>query len=120
MITRTRALDRLRARKRRARVVESAVAESDAPEATALPMGSPGVEPDRSAEQADLRARVSQALAGLPDNQRQVIELAFFGGLSQSEIAAQLNEPLGTVKTRVLAAMTKLRSALTAYQLVNE
>ena len=120
MIARTRALDRLRSRKRRARVLETAAAQSDAVEPTALPMASPGIEPDRQAEQADLRARVYQSLASLPDNQRQVIEMAYFGGLSHSEIANALNEPLGTVKTRVRAAMTKLRAALSAYQLVNE
>ncbi|MGH8436153.1 MAG: sigma-70 family RNA polymerase sigma factor [Pseudomonas sp.] len=120
MIARTRALDRLRSKKRRTRVLETATAQSDAAEPTALPMGSPGIEPERQAEQADLRERVYQSLTGLPDNQRQVIEMAYFGGLSHSEIAAALNEPLGTVKTRVRAAMTKLRAALTAYQLVNE
>lgn len=120
MIVRTRALDRLRSRKRRSRVLETAAAQSDAAEPTALPMGSPGTEPDRQAEQADLRERVYQSLASLPDNQRQVIEMAYFGGLSHSEIAAALNEPLGTVKTRVRAAMTKLRACLAPYQLVNE
>jgi RNA polymerase sigma-70 factor (ECF subfamily) len=120
MITRTRALDRLRARKRRARVVETATAQSDSPEATALPLGSAGPDPERQAELTDLRARVRQVLLALPEPQRQVIELAYFGGLSHSEIATRLNEPLGTVKTRVRAAMTKLRSALTAYQFVNE
>jgi RNA polymerase sigma-70 factor, ECF subfamily len=120
MITRTRALDRLRARKRRARIVETATLQSDLPEATALPLGSIGPEPDRHAELTDLRARVREVLHALPEQQRLVIELAYYGGLSQSEIAARLNEPLGTVKTRVRAAMTKLRSALTAYQFVNE
>jgi RNA polymerase sigma-70 factor (ECF subfamily) len=119
MITRTRSLDRLRARKRRARIIEQAALEGDAMEATALPLGSTGAAPDRRAEQSDLRDRVAQSLASLPDNQRQVIELAYFGGLSHSEIAEQLNEPLGTVKTRVRAAMSKLRDALTAYQFVN-
>jgi RNA polymerase sigma-70 factor (ECF subfamily) len=47
-----------------------------------------------------------------------VLELAFFAGLSHSEIAAALNEPLGTVKTRVRAALTKLRASLTAYEFV--
>ncbi len=120
MITRTRALDRLRARKRRARIIEEAAVQSAGTEAAAVPLGSLSVSPDRLAEQNDLRERVVQSLAALPDNQRQVIELAYFGGLSHSEIADRLNEPLGTVKTRVRAAMSKLRDALTAYQFVNE
>ncbi len=58
------------------------------------------------------RARVRQALAKLPEAQREVIALAYFRGLSQSEIAARLNQPLGTVKTRVRLAMQKLRAEL--------
>jgi RNA polymerase sigma-70 factor, ECF subfamily len=87
-------------------------------EGSALPIASVGLEPDRHAEQSDLRTRVHEALDTLPNNQRKVLELAFFGGLSHSEIASALNEPLGTVKTRVRAALTKLRASLTAYELV--
>ena len=117
MITRTRALDRMRSRQRRNLVLETATAESDELEATALPIGSHG-EPDRQAEQADLRDKVDRTLRELPDNQRKVIELAYFGGLSHSEIAETLNEPIGTIKTRVRSALSKLRGALAPYQLV--
>ncbi len=55
---------------------------------------------------------LSEAVAELPDNQRTVIELAYFGGLSQSEIATQLNQPLGTVKSRTRTAMEHLRNRL--------
>ena len=61
---------------------------------------------------ADERAAVRGALSTLPPDQRLAIEMAYFGGLSQSEIAAQLGLPLGTVKTRVRLAMQKLRTAL--------
>ena len=118
MITRTRALDRLRSSKRRSQLLEEAVQSTPEAEGSALPIASVGPEPDQHAEQSDLRTRVREALATLPDNQRKVLELAFFGGMSHSEIAAALNEPLGTVKTRVRAALTKLRASLTAYELV--
>jgi RNA polymerase sigma-70 factor (ECF subfamily) len=51
-------------------------------------------------------------MAALPAEQRQVLEMAFYQGLTQSEIAAQAGLPLGTVKTRTLLAMKKLRNAL--------
>ena len=56
--------------------------------------------------------RVRQALAGLPEAQRQAMVLAYFGGYTQREVAAVTGVPLGTVKTRMLAAMRKLRDVL--------
>jgi RNA polymerase sigma-70 factor, ECF subfamily len=116
MIARTRALDRLRSSKRRGQLLEKAVQATPENEGSALPIASLGLEPDKHAEQSDLRARVNQTLATLPENQRKVIELAFFKGMSHSEIAAALNEPLGTVKTRVRTALTKLRASLAPYE----
>jgi RNA polymerase sigma-70 factor (ECF subfamily) len=58
------------------------------------------------------RERLQKAVASLPADQRQVIELAYFEGLSQTQIAQRLGEPLGTVKTRVRLGMNKLRQAL--------
>jgi RNA polymerase sigma-70 factor (ECF subfamily) len=56
--------------------------------------------------------RVRAVVRELPDEQRQVLALAFWGGYSQSEIAARTNTPLGTVKSRVRLAMNKLRERL--------
>jgi RNA polymerase sigma-70 factor (ECF subfamily) len=111
MIARSRALDLVRARGRRDRLVAGAAAEAS--------HGGTGGEPalivaDRT-EEDERRRMVRQALDGLSPPQRQAIELAFFEGLSQSEIAARLNEPLGTVKTRVRLGMQKLRESLRPY-----
>jgi RNA polymerase sigma-70 factor (ECF subfamily) len=70
---------------------------------------------DSVAEELDLRGErraVRTALQALPEEQRQVIELMYFGGLSQSAIAGRLDLPLGTVKSRTLLGMRRLRRAL--------
>ena len=109
MIARSRALDLVRARTRRDRITESAAADwPDAP----LGMGTWRGDPADVLEHSERRRRIETALGELSPPQRQAIELAFFEGLSQSEIAERLNEPLGTVKTRVRLAMQKLRAAL--------
>jgi RNA polymerase sigma-70 factor (ECF subfamily) len=61
---------------------------------------------------ADRRARIKGALESLPVNQRRVLEMAYFGGRTQAQIAQELGIPLGTVKTRTLAAMRKLQKML--------
>ena len=109
-IVRTRALDLLRSQKRRARVLDEAAALSVDGDAPALSSGAPS--PDRGVERNEAQRLVREALDLLPPPQRLVLELAYFGGLSQSEIAEQLSEPLGTVKTRMRAGMEKLRVAL--------
>ena len=108
-ITRARALDLVRGRGRRVRAHERA-AHADA-DGLATPVA-PVESPDRAVERLETGSLVRRALGSLPEPQRRAIELAYFSGLSQSEIATELNEPLGTVKTRMRAGMEKLRALL--------
>jgi len=70
------------------------------------------VDLEAAAEVSAMQRRVRTALNNLPIEQREVIELAYFNGLSHSEIALKLNQPLGTVKTRTRLGMMKLRDTL--------
>ena len=107
-ITRTRALDLIRARGRRARMNDSATTQLDEPVA----MGEGFRSPDAMVDDADRAAAVTSALGELPEAQRRAIELAFFEGLTHPEVAERLREPLGTVKTRIRLGMQKLRDML--------
>lgn len=109
VIARSRALDLVRARGRRERMTASAAAER--PD-TSPAMGSWRDDPAQSVDHAERRARVREALETLSPSQREAIELAYFEGLSQSEIAERLQEPLGTIKTRVRLGMQRLRESL--------
>jgi len=98
---RSRALDRVRSARISKRVDH---------DGTNLP--EPKTAPPEDASGSPDRQRVQAVLAELPDAQRAVIELSYFGGLSGSEISEQLGVPLGTVKSRTAAALVKLRAAL--------
>ena len=102
-ITRTRALDRLRSMgsRRRGEAAATIEAASDPPPRSA--------DPATGYARRALRINVATAITALAPQQRQVLELAFFDGLSQSEIAARLNAPLGTVKSWTRQALLKLR-----------
>lgn len=78
------------------------------------PLFQPDPEPDPadSAAAAARDARVREALAGLSEDQREVVRLAFYGGLTQAEIAVEVDAPLGTVKSRLRLAFGRLRAAL--------
>jgi RNA polymerase sigma-70 factor (ECF subfamily) len=77
-----------------------------------LPDDGPG--PDERASAAEEAFRIHAAVDRLPDHEREVIELAYFDGLSQSEVAARLGAPLGTVKTRTRRALAHLADRLAA------
>lgn len=106
MLTRSRILDRLRSLQRASK------AEIASVEAAQIQFGTPTLDPMEDAVILERRAWVLAALEKLPEEQRRVIELAYYKGLSQSEIAAQTEISLGTVKTRIRLGLSKLRIAL--------
>ena len=99
-IARSRAIDRLRSEGAAARFKAIATVTDGGPELSLVSRD--------PAEQQQDRARVESALKQLPPEQRQVVELAYYEGLSQREIAGRTGDPLGTVKTRVRLGMEKL------------
>jgi RNA polymerase sigma-70 factor (ECF subfamily) len=104
-LCRSRAIDRVRARGRRAAGEESLAREEEA--RAGAPDG-----PLESAVGEQRRRRVLEALSALGPEQRRALEMAYYGGLSHSEIAAELGQPLGTVKTRIRQAILVLRDRL--------
>ncbi|HMH03160.1 MAG TPA: sigma-70 family RNA polymerase sigma factor [Candidatus Udaeobacter sp.] len=107
LLTRSRVIDRLRARGRRSRVVVAST--EDAPTAADASTVESAAD---TAEKNDEAARVRYVLNNLPSEQREAIELAFFEHLSHHEIAARLGQPLGTVKARIRRGLLKLRQRL--------
>ena len=104
MLTRSRAIDRLRSRKARG--------QREEPLGSVHHLPSPAESPEVAFAVNQEQQRVRKALQVLTPEQRQAIELAFFSGLSHSQVAAQLGQPLGTVKTRIRTGMIKLREQL--------
>jgi RNA polymerase sigma-70 factor (ECF subfamily) len=103
-LTRSRAIDRIRARTRKTKLHEQ-VGEAVAGE-------DPGASPFEALSVAECSERVRAALADLPDDQRRVLEMAYFRDLSQTEIAAELGTPLGTVKSWARKGLFRLRESL--------
>jgi RNA polymerase sigma-70 factor (ECF subfamily) len=108
-MARSRALDRLRANRR---MREDSIDDSDGVSGTFATLAASANDPSLDAEHAERKRIVLAALATLPAEQRQALELGYFSGLSQSEIAERTGLPLGTIKTRMRIAMQKLRERL--------
>lgn len=104
-LTRNRSLDRVRMRKRRGEILHESAADI-----------APADDRDLNAGDTlwlrEKAGAVRSALRELPSEQRQAIELAFFGGYTQQQIAEQLGDPLGTVKARIRRGLLRLREAL--------
>ncbi len=102
MMTRSRVCDRLRSRQRRTKVTDALIAFDRLPTLSEGP----------SVEIAERQSIIISALGTLPIEQRQVLELSYYGGFSHREIAEQTGLAIGTVKTRIRLGLEKLRSAL--------
>lgn len=106
MLARTRAIDRLRARQ--ARPDE----QQDLQSPEGLPLRATGPDPEAIVLSADAAKQIQKAFVALPDHQRSLLDLAYYQGLSHSEIAQSTGVPLGTVKTRIRTAMETLRQKM--------
>lgn len=104
-LARSRAIDRLRSRASRHKIEATA---EDSPRS----FRDSAATPEQSASCLETRERIQQALDRLPSDQREAVELAYFSGMSHSELAGHLSQPLGTVKTRIRMGMIKLREEL--------
>ncbi|HEV7474323.1 MAG TPA: sigma-70 family RNA polymerase sigma factor [Pyrinomonadaceae bacterium] len=105
-LARSRAIDRLRQLGARQRLAMGAAQEQEQTETFSDAL--------TDSVRAEQQAVVRRALQELPEEQRTTLLLAYFDGLTQSEIAAKLNAPLGTIKTRMRSGMAKLRARLTS------
>lgn len=106
-LARSRALDSLRRERRRGELLRGQPAMNPGPREPLDPSN-----PFLAAVSAEDRSRVRDALADLPVAQQRVLTLSYFEGLSHSEIAEQLGEPLGTVKTRIRGGLARMRARL--------
>ena len=104
-ITRNQCIDGLRARQRRLRIMVESTGEPELEQVIELAHGE---EPLAENDVAVIRS----VIHNLPKDQRQAIEMAFFGGLTHQEIAESLNEPLGTIKARIRRGILQLREDL--------
>ncbi|MBA2754887.1 MAG: sigma-70 family RNA polymerase sigma factor [Chloroflexia bacterium] len=110
-ITHNMAIDEVRKRRRRPQR-----ADSEDPEAVLAAVPDLGLSVEDEVWLGALRDTIAGALGTLPPNQRVAIEMAYFRGLTQREIAEQLGEPLGTIKTRMRLGIQKLRDQLEGHE----
>ncbi|MGB5961374.1 MAG: sigma-70 family RNA polymerase sigma factor [Coleofasciculaceae cyanobacterium] len=110
MLARSRALDKLRALQR---LTKAATASVDAAKISS----NSSCNPEENLLISERRTQVLAALSKLPQEQREVLELAYYKGLTHVEIAAQTGKSLGTVKTRIRLGLSKLRKALGSQEL---
>lgn len=104
-IARSRAIDKIRSIRR----IEKSFVLTDGPS-----RAESGKNVESSAAESETRLTMNAALANLPETQRRVLELAYFDGLTQTEIAQRLAEPLGTVKTRMRSGIQRLREIVSS------
>jgi len=107
MISRHKAIDRLRSRQRQARLAEAVATETDE-----MSMSAPADRADNVLARNDERERVRAALAQLGEAQREALDLAFFAGMTQTQISEKLGAPLGTVKARIRRGLLALRELM--------
>lgn len=100
LMARNRSIDRLRRR------IPAATEE------VAATLHGPGLDIENAVAANEMTERVREALRALPEAQREAMELAYFEGLTQSEIAKRTGDPLGTVKTRLRTALASLKAEL--------
>jgi RNA polymerase sigma-70 factor, ECF subfamily len=105
MLARSRSIDYLRSRSRKSKELET-------PIESALDVSHPGPNPETEAVSECRRRAIEEALSNLPLEQLEVLRLAFFGGLSHTEIAEMTKKPLGTIKTRLRTGMERMRELL--------
>lgn len=106
-LVRNRSLDRIRSRRRRSELLAESVLSDLGYDEAAV-----GGSADENAALGDDALAVRAAVATLPPEQKRALELAFFSGFTQQQIAEQLREPLGTIKARIRRGLLKLRDSL--------
>lgn len=104
------AIDEVRRQRRRPQEAEERTDASVTDLLAAVPTAEPG--PEQVVWEQQRRAQINEAMRQLPEAQRVLIELAYFEGYTQSQLAARLGEPLGTIKTRLRLGVQKLRGIL--------
>jgi RNA polymerase sigma-70 factor (ECF subfamily) len=107
-LARCRAIDRLRSHSTRIKLERPLVPEFHPPSAEASP--------EIAALRSQDRTRILQAMQALPQEQKELVELAYYAGLTHVELAEQLGLPLGTIKTRIRSAMMAMRTAFEGRQ----